>query len=240
MGGCAAMSVVALDNRLARPHHATRRIGWTPRPNGMTDRRTAVKSSKCVVVEPLTKTTMTRRHLLRRGAAVTAVGTAAIALPGFATAAGAADGQASEDGSAVAAIYRLQAAFHRAKSHQDIDLMVSLWTQDATFQFAGTNYTGRDAVRAFFLGSGSWHHQRISLVPSFKDQIVVRNDHSALLYFECHDVALTDESPTVSTGTIVTHLFNVGTVHRVNHDWLFQDMQFGSAAPLSVDTIYHS
>ena len=60
----------------------------------------------------------------------------------------------------IAELYLLQAAFHRAKSHQDIDLMVSLWARDCTFEVGGTTFTGRDAVRTFFLGSGSWLHQR--------------------------------------------------------------------------------
>ena len=115
--------------------------------------------------------------------------------------------------------------------------MVSLWAENSTFQIDTTTYTGREAVRAFFLASGSWQHQRISLVPSFKDIIKI-HDNTAFLYFECHDVALTDESPTVPAGTIVTHLFNAGTVRRTNHRWLFQHMVFGTA-PLSVDTIYH-
>ena len=59
----------------------------------------------------------------------------------------------------------------------------------------------------------------------------------AFLYFECHDVALTDESPTAPAGSIVTHLFNAGALRRVERRWLFQRMVFGEA-PLSVDTIY--
>ena len=128
-------------------------------------------------------------------------------------------------------LYQLQAAFHRAKSHQDIDLMVSLWADDCTFVNAGVLHSGKDAVRAFFLGSGSWLHQRISFVPSFKDQIQVDGD-TAFLYFECHDVDL-------ASGAIVTHLFNAGTIRSVQGQWLFWHMAFGSAAPLSVDTIYY-
>jgi ketosteroid isomerase-like protein len=182
---------------------------------------------------------MTRRDLLRTGATAAAIGTTAITIPSFATVAAAEGAHADgHDAGAVGGIYQLQAAFHQAKSHQDIELMVSLWTEDATFRYAGTTYAGRDAVRTFFLGSGSWHHHRVSLVPSFKDQIQVHDDDTAYLYFECHDVALTDESPAVPTGTVVTHLFNAGALRRHDQQWLFREMHFGSAAPLSVDTIY--
>ena len=174
---------------------------------------------------------MTRVGLLRKGVAGAAVGGAALAVPGIASAA------ANPDSEETADIYQLQAAFHQAKSHQDIDLIVSLWARQATFNVAGTTYTGRDAVRTFFLASGSWQHQRMSFVPSFKDQIRIHGDR-AFLYFECHDVALTDESATAPAGSVVTHLFNAGTVRRFGDKWLFWRMFFGSAAPLSVDTIY--
>jgi len=179
----------------------------------------------------MTTAQITRRGLLRKGAVGAAVGAAGLAAPGIAQAADDRDSEETAD------IYQLQAAFHRAKSHQDIDLMVSLWANDSTFQIATTTYIGRDAVRAFFLASGSWQYRRISLVPSFKDIIRI-NDDTAFLYFECHDVALTNETATVPAGSIVTHLFNEGTIRRVEHNWLFQHMVFG-AAPLSVKTIYH-
>lgn len=177
----------------------------------------------------MTTTDLTRRALLRKGAAGASVAAGALVLPELARAAG-------RDSEETADIYQLQAAFHRAKSHQNIDLMVSLWARDATFRIGTTTYAGRDAVRAFFLASGSWQFQRISLVPSFKDVITVHGDN-AFLYFECHDVALTDESPTAPAGSIVTHLFNAGALRRVERRWLFQRMVFGEA-PLSVDTIY--
>jgi ketosteroid isomerase-like protein len=141
------------------------------------------------------------------------------------------------DGVQLGEIYQLQAAFHQAKSHQDIDLMMSLWSPDASFTFNGDVFSGADAIRAFFLGSGSWKYRRMSLVPSFKDQIRLDGDQ-AYLYFECHDVALTDESAAVPAGTVVTHLTNFGTIRNLNGAWMFQTMYFGSATPLSVDAIY--
>lgn len=175
----------------------------------------------------MTTDEMTRRTLLRRGAAFGAIGAAALAFPGLVSA----DTPGISHGSTqIGKIYELQAAFHRAKSHQDIDLMASLWAEDCTFDNVGTVYHGRAEVRAFFLTTGSWHHQRISFVPSFKDRIKVNGD-TAFLYFECHDVDL-------ASGQIVTHLYNAGTIRNVGGQWLFQDMH-GGLAPLSVDTIYY-
>jgi hypothetical protein len=177
---------------------------------------------------------ITRRDLLCKGAAGTAIGAAALAFPGLAYAGVSESNPPSVD---VAKIYRLQARFHRAKSHQDIDLMMSCWAKHATFTTGGTVLRGADEIRSFFLASGSWLHLRMSFVPSFKDVIDVDCD-SGFLYFECHDVALTDESPTILAGTVVTHLFNAGTIRRnAGSNWVFQDMT-GGPAPLSVDTIY--
>ncbi len=169
---------------------------------------------------------ITRRALLQKGAVFGAFGAAALVFPGLASADTPGVSHGSEQ---IGEIYELQAAFHRAKSHQDIDLMASLWAEDCTFNNAGTIFHGRDAVRAFFLTTGSWLHQRISFVPSFKDQIEVHGG-TAFLYFECHDVDL-------ATGAVVAHLFLAGTIGNVRGQWLFQDMH-GGPAPLSIDTIY--
>ncbi len=177
-----------------------------------------------------------RRGLLRIGI----VGTAATVAGLVHRNASPVRAQASEpEGVKIGAIYQLQAAFHQAKSHQDIDLMMSLWATDATFSVGGNVLSGADAIRAFFLGSGSWAHARMSLVPSFKDQIQV-DGNQAYLYFECHDVALTDESAAAPSGTIVTHLTNFGTIRNVEGNWVFQTMHSGAAAPISIDTIYNT
>ncbi len=172
-------------------------------------------------------TVLTRRALLRGGAALSAAGAMALVLPDLARAEAI---NVSHGSDQIGEIYELQAAFHRAKSHQDIDLMVSLWADDCTFTNAGTTYRGKDAVHAFFLTTGSWLHRRLSFVPSFKDRVDVHGD-TAFLYFECHDLDL-------ETGAIVTHLFNAGTIRNVAGHWLFQDMHFG-IAPVSVDATYY-
>lgn len=90
----------------------------------------------------------------------------------------------------VGEIYKLQAAFHRAKTTQDINLMMSLWAIDGTLNNQGdpkSPYIGFDDLTSFWLNSGSFTHRRFSLVPSFKTQIQV-DGHQAWLYFECHDV----------------------------------------------------
>src|SRR6516225_2700896 len=141
---------------------------------------------------------ITRLQLLRRAGVAAAIGGTVLVVPALA------NGDVSHGSEQIGESYELQAAFHRAKSHQDIDLMVSLWADDATVTFNGVDYAGPDGIRTLFLNSGSWHHHRMSLVASFKDQIGVQGD-TGFLYFECHDVAL-DTDDVLPQGAIVTHL----------------------------------
>jgi hypothetical protein len=86
----------------------------------------------------------------------------------------------------VAEIYELQAAFHRAKTTQDINLMMSLWDINGILNVQGDPNSpdvGFDQLEAFWLRSGSFTHRRFSPVPSFKIKIEVQG-RQAQLYFE--------------------------------------------------------
>ena len=88
-------------------------------------------------------------------------------------------------------IYQLQAAFHLAKSTQNIDLMMSLWDPNATLTIPGNSsspFVGADQIKAFLLTTGSFTHLRFSMVPSFKIKIRIHGDQ-AFFYEECHDIA---------------------------------------------------
>lgn len=175
-----------------------------------------------------TRSQLSRRELLGAGALITGASVASLALP----AAAHADG-----GEAIGQIYRLQAAFHRAKSTQDIDLMMSLWDPDGTLNVQGdpnSPYAGFDELKAFWLGSGSFTHRRFSLVPSFKIQIDTQGD-TAFLYFECHDVGDYDQPDR----QIAADLFLAGTIQRSGRPWVFHDMTAGKASPLSIDHYYY-
>ena len=176
---------------------------------------------------------VSRRNVLTAGALMTGLGMASAAMPAPAFAA---DGGGPGDG-AVGQIYRLQAAFHRAKSTQDIDLMMSLWDPHGTLHVVGdpnSPYAGLEQLKAFWLGSGSFTHRRFSLVPSFKIQNDVHGE-AAYLYFECHDVGDYD----LPSRQIVADTFLAGTLHRGRQGWVFFDMTAGKAFPLSVDHYYY-
>lgn len=182
---------------------------------------------------------MSRRRFLRFSGA--SVGAAVLALPALemlsVKAAEFPGSQVSGPGSAqVGLIYELQAAFHRAKSTQDIDLMMMLWADDGTLSVQGnlnSPFTGSDALRAFWLTSGSFTHRRFSLVPSFKTQIHVEGD-TAWLYFECHDVGNYDTPARFIAGDT----FLAGSLAKQADRWVFKDMTAGPSTPLSVDHYY--
>lgn len=176
---------------------------------------------------------VSRRDVLSVGAVMTGIGVASVAVSPAAFADG---GEGRGELAAVGQIYRLQAAFHRAKSTQDIDLMMSLWDQRATLTVLDdpkSPYTGFDQLKAFWQGSGSFTHRRFSLVPSFKIQIDVHGD-MASLYFECHDVGDFD----LATRQIASDTFLAGTARRARRGWVFFQMSAGPAFPLSVDHYY--
>ena len=181
--------------------------------------------------------TLSRGRFLRLGAAGTAVGAAALAFPRLAGA------DVSHGSEQIGEIYELQAAFHRAKTTQDLALMMSLWADDATFTYTGTSpatvYTGSDQIRSFWQGSGSFTHRRFSLVPSYKTTIQVHGN-KAFLYFECHDIGnFADGSfDDPSVKTIVNDTFLAGTVRHIHGGWVFWYMTAGLSSPLSYDTYY--
>jgi hypothetical protein len=140
------------------------------------------------------------------------------------------------DKAAIGQIYELQAAFHRAKTNQDIDLMMSLWAPDGILHVQGdpqSPYVGTTALRTFWLNSGSFKNHRFSLVPSFKTTIDVHGAE-AQLYFECHDVGNSDQP----SRSIVADTFLAGTVRLEAGRWVFADMTAGKSSPLSPDHYY--
>jgi ketosteroid isomerase-like protein len=178
---------------------------------------------------------MSRRKLLRIGAAGAGFGAAALALPRPAR-------SDRPESVQVAEIYELQAAFHRAKTTQDLALMMSLWADDATFtnNSTGTTYVGSGSIRSFWQGSGSFTHHRFSLVPSYKTKIEVHGDE-AFLYFECHDIGDFGSGDFNDPGvkTIVNDTFLAGTLRHVADSWLFWSMTAGPSSPLSYDHYYY-
>ena len=140
-----------------------------------------------------------RRRDLFKGVAGTAVGLGGLVGSSLSPVQAQVTGPESAQ---VGEIYQLQAAFHRAKTTQDIDLMMSLWDGDGILNVQGdpnSPYVGFDMLKSFWENSGSFKQRRFSLVPSFKTQIDVHGNQ-AWLYFECHDVGNFDLASRVIAG----------------------------------------
>jgi hypothetical protein len=109
------------------------------------------------------RTVITRRNLLRIGIAGSTVGIAGLAPQALSMVQAGANGVSGPESTQVAEIYELQAAFHKAKTTQDLDLMMSLWAADAVFtnRSTGTTYVGFDSIKSFWQGSGSLHPPQV-------------------------------------------------------------------------------
>jgi hypothetical protein len=170
-----------------------------------------------------------RREFCRTLSAAT-VGVGAVAVSNLLPASAQVTGSVTAD---VAKIYQLQAAFHRAKTAQDLELMMSLWDPRGTLKVLAdpkSPYIGLQRLRDFWSNSGSFKNRRFSLVPSYKTRIEVRGKEGSL-YFECHDVADYDQP----TRNIINDTFLSGTVRNLGGKWVFAEMTAGPSTPLSLD-----
>lgn len=184
------------------------------------------------------RTRWSRRELLGFGATGALVAGAGLSIPLVSTLKGRSVAAGTPEGdSRLGEVYRLQAAFHRAKTTGDIDLMMSLWEEGATLISNGdpnSPYVGSAKLKAYWLNTGSFLHSRLSLVPSYKIRIAINGDQ-ADLYFECHDVA---DYADPKLRSIVNDTFLAGTIRWAHQAWRFSSMTAGQASPLSPDHYY--
>jgi uncharacterized protein (TIGR02246 family) len=113
------------------------------------------------------------------------------------------------------AIEQIEVTWHQASSTKDVDLMMTLWADDATATLGGQTYTGKDQIREFFTtqaapfqAGNDW----VSETPAYKIRITVDGDKGTL-YFECHYVD-------VATGKVAAVVSADQDVARINGRWL--------------------
>ena len=113
------------------------------------------------------------------------------------------------------AIDQIERTWHKASSTQNVDLMMSLWAPDATFNIGTETLTGKAQIRNFFVNKAgpfqpgnTW----VSDTPAYK--IVTRvNGDKGTLYFECHYVD-------VKTQKVVSVVGADQNVEKINGKWL--------------------
>jgi ketosteroid isomerase-like protein len=116
------------------------------------------------------------------------------------------------------AIDQIERTWHKAASTQDVNLMMSLWADDATFNNGTATLRGKAQIRAFFTTAGPFQpgHHWISDTPAYKIRTTVSGDKGTL-YFECHYID-------VKTGKVVAVVGADQNVQRINGKWLITSL----------------
>jgi ketosteroid isomerase-like protein len=121
-------------------------------------------------------------------------------------------------------IDQIEKDFHKATSLKDIDLMLSLYSPNATFTVGGgETAVGVDEIRAFwtekspaFDPTNNW----ISDHPAYKMVTTVNGDRGTL-HFECHFVD-------AKTGAVVAVTAGDADVARIDGHWLITNFVGGT------------
>ena len=115
----------------------------------------------------------------------------------------------------IRSIEQIEVKWHKASSTKDVDLMMSLWADNATFTFADTILTGKNEIRDFFVHDAApfqLGNHWISDTPAYKMRATVDGDKGTL-YFECHYVD-------VKTEKVASVVAADQTVQRIDGTWL--------------------
>lgn len=113
------------------------------------------------------------------------------------------------------AIDQIEVKWHRASSTKDVDLMMSLWADDATFNIGPKILTGKKEIRHFFVNDAAPfkpENDWVSDTPAYKIRATVNGDKGTL-YFECDYVD-------VKTKTVAAVVAADQDVARINGHWL--------------------
>jgi ketosteroid isomerase-like protein len=120
-------------------------------------------------------------------------------------------------------ISEIEKDFHESMSKKDLDLMMSLWAENATFTVSGdTTATGKAEIRAFWAKSPAFQPEAkwVSDHPAYKLEATVNGDRGTL-YFECHFLDV--ETETVALVTAADQ-----EVERIDGRWLITSMVGGT------------
>ena len=113
------------------------------------------------------------------------------------------------------AIEQIEVKWHEASSKKDLDEMMSLWADNATFTVGGQTYTGKDQIRTFFATKAKPFQPTthwVSDTPAYKVRTTIDGDKGTL-YFECDYI-----DPVTKTVENVVGADQV--VARINGVWL--------------------
>ena len=111
-------------------------------------------------------------------------------------------------------IDQIEVTWHKAASIKDLDLMMTLWADNATFQIGTLTYSGKAQIRSFWATAKPFLPQNIWVdeTPAYKARITV-SGQTGTLYFECHFI-------NVPTRTLVAVVATNAQVAKINGRWL--------------------
>jgi ketosteroid isomerase-like protein len=121
-------------------------------------------------------------------------------------------------------IDQIEKDFHEATTTKDIDLMMSLWSPNATLTVGPANTAaGKEEIRQFWIEKSDAFkptNHWISDHPAYKVEITVNGDRGTL-HFECHYVDAETETMVLVTAADLD-------VARIDGQWLVTNMVAGS------------
>jgi ketosteroid isomerase-like protein len=115
-------------------------------------------------------------------------------------------------------LHKVEITFHEAGTTKNLDLMLSLFADDAVINAGGKTYKGKDQIRAFWQNAGTFQPQNqwVAYTPAFRIRYDVDGDN-AHLYFECLYVDKV-------ANKIAAHTNSDDELVRVNGRWLIKEM----------------
>lgn len=121
-------------------------------------------------------------------------------------------------------MHLIESAWHQAATTKNVDLIMSLFADDATFLAHGKTIKGKVQLRQFWQHSDAFQPQSqlVGYTPSFRLKYDLEGDKGHL-YFECLYVDS-------GTNKIVSHVGVTADLTRENGHWLIADAK---ATPLT-------
>jgi ketosteroid isomerase-like protein len=115
-------------------------------------------------------------------------------------------------------IHKIEITFHEAGTTKNLDLMLSLFADDAVINAGGKTYKGKDQIRSFWQAAGTFQPQNqwVAYTPAFRIRYSVDGD-TAHLYFECLYVDKV-------ANKIAAHTNSDDKLVRLNGRWLIKEM----------------
>ncbi len=117
-----------------------------------------------------------------------------------------------------AAIAQIEVDWHKAASTKDLNLIMSVWADDATFTVNGQTYSGKAQIQDFFKNTAAPYQPEnnwVSESPAWKTRVTVDGDKGTL-YFECVYIDL-------ATKKVVAVVSADQDVARIDGRWLITD-----------------